>query len=54
MHHSGIDKACLCVQVVPSLTRFNILEIAEVQSKEMEGTVLITEFPLQSSEMYHN
>lgn len=54
MCHSGIDKARLCVQVVPPLTGFHILEIGEVQSKEKEGVVLITELPLQSSEMYPN
>lgn len=54
MHHSGIDKDCLHVQVMPSLTGFHILETGEAQSKEMEEAVLIAEFPLQSSEMYPN
>lgn len=51
MRRSGIDKACLCVQDVPSLTGFHIFKTGEEQSKERERAVLITEFPLQSSEM---
>lgn len=51
MHHSGIDKACLCVQDVPSLTGFHIFTTGEEQSKETERAVLITKFPLKSSEM---
>lgn len=54
MHYSGIDKACLCMQVVPSLTLSLILEIGEVQSKETGRAVHITEFPLQSLEVKPN